>query len=171
MIPVKIETFDGETGLNISIFSENSFWMLLIRLLSTLLQIINTWNLALSRRLKGVGLKPSREAPVALSSLSVSGLRIATDAAMCRVATSLLAHALLVQLTNLRVDCTHIFHHPLHHCSNVARFDRVQPITCLHALSKHLQPTKKKHIIFKSWKKYKDISWLTWERMTPCTRT
>ena len=85
--------------------------------------------------------EPSREAPVALGSLSVSGLRVATDAAMCRVATPLLAHALLVQLTHLRVDCTHVFNHPLHHCSNVARFDRVQPITCLHALSKHLQTT------------------------------
>jgi len=38
MIPVKTDTFVKSTGLKISIFSENSFWMLLNRLVSTVLQ-------------------------------------------------------------------------------------------------------------------------------------
>ena len=36
MIPVRTETLENSTALKISIFSENSFWILLIRLLSTL---------------------------------------------------------------------------------------------------------------------------------------
>ena len=37
MIPVRTETLENSTALKISIFSENSFWILLMRLLSTLL--------------------------------------------------------------------------------------------------------------------------------------
>lgn len=38
MIPVMTETLENSTALNISIFSENNFWMLLIKLLSMVLK-------------------------------------------------------------------------------------------------------------------------------------
>ena len=37
MMPVNTETLENSTALNISIFSENNFWMLLSRLVSTVL--------------------------------------------------------------------------------------------------------------------------------------
>lgn len=39
MIPVMTETLENSTALNISIFSENNFWILLIKLLSIVLKI------------------------------------------------------------------------------------------------------------------------------------